>query len=100
LKQIDADDNQEDFYFNSIDPTFDERQLNVTKNWNLLLEAYKTELDLIYKNSKLEEMYCDIANRALSKCVEYGRKDEFLRFSEYLKTHLSHNIRTQEKNTG
>ena len=62
-----------------------------------MYDGYKTELDLIYKNTKLEQMYCDIARKALNKCVEYGKKDEFKKLCDNIKTHLSHNIRTYEK---
>lgn len=100
LQELDSQNNPEDFYFNCYNNDYDNQRIVIQKHWGLMFDAYRTELDLIYKNTKLEAMYCDIASKALNKCVEYGKKEDFKKMCENIKTHLSHNIRTFEKNWG
>ena len=73
LRSINSSPSSEEFYFDCYNTEYDEAKLAIQKNWNLLFDAYKTELDLIYKNTKLEEMYCNIAITALEKCVEFRK---------------------------
>ena len=67
------------------------------KNWKILIDAFRTELELIYKNKKLEDMYCTVGKKAFAKCKKYKKSLEFKRLSEVVKNHQYHNIRTIEK---
>jgi translation initiation factor 3 subunit A len=69
----------------------------VKKCWRILIDAFRTELELIYRNKKLEDVYCSFGKRAFAKCVKFKKTLEFKRLSEVVKSHQSHNIKTVEK---
>ena len=62
-----------------------------------MLEGYKTELELIYKNKKLEEMYCTVAKKAFKICKKYNRKSDFKKLCEVIRRHQSDNVKACEK---
>ena len=51
-------------------------------------ECYRTVLELLRNNSKLETSYCQVSLQAFQFCIKYDRKSEFKRLCELLKTHL------------
>ncbi|ODQ46630.1 hypothetical protein PICMEDRAFT_16475 [Pichia membranifaciens NRRL Y-2026] len=51
-------------------------------------ESYRTVLELLRGNNKLESSYCQVTLQAFQFCVRYERKSEFKRLCEILKTHL------------
>ncbi|RLN96376.1 hypothetical protein BBJ28_00025139, partial [Nothophytophthora sp. Chile5] len=51
-------------------------------------ETYRTVLDILKSNSKLEPLYKSTALQAFAFCVEYQRKIEFRRVCEILRNHL------------
>lgn len=51
-------------------------------------ETYRTVLDILKNNTKLEGLYKSIALKAFDFCVEYTRKIEFRRLCEILRNHL------------
>lgn len=51
-------------------------------------ETYRTVLDILKSNTKLETLYKTIAMKAFDFCEEYTRKIEFRRVCEILRNHL------------
>jgi translation initiation factor 3 subunit A len=54
-----------------------------------LWETYRTILDILRSNSKLEHVYHVVAQDALKFCRTYQRRMEFRHLCEMLRTHLS-----------
>ncbi|GMF11808.1 unnamed protein product [Phytophthora lilii] len=52
-------------------------------------ETYRTVLDILKSNSKLEPLYKATAMQAFDFCIEYQRKIEFRRVCEIMRNHLS-----------
>ncbi|CEG39840.1 eukaryotic translation initiation factor 3 subunit [Plasmopara halstedii] len=52
-------------------------------------ETYRTVLDILKSNTKLEPLYMVTAIQAFDFCVEYQRKIEFRRVCEIMRNHLS-----------
>lgn len=53
LRMIEEEDNPEDLYLNVLDKDLNiEKKDLVRKNWKILIDAFRTELELIYKNKK------------------------------------------------
>lgn len=98
LRMIEEEDNPEDLFLNVLDNNLDiAKKDRVRKNWRVLIDAFRTELEQIYRNKKLEEVYCNFGKRAFAKCQKNKKTMEFKRLSEVVKSHLSHNIKTFEK---
>ena len=54
-----------------------------------LHEAYRTTLNIISNNNKLERIYHETCKRAYNFCIKYERKQEFRRICQLIKKHLS-----------
>lgn len=57
--------------------------------FRFLWEVYRTVLDILRHNSKLEGLYREVAEGAFAWCQRWGRKSEFRRLCEILRHHLS-----------
>uniref|UniRef100_A0A1I8FUH8 Eukaryotic translation initiation factor 3 subunit A n=1 Tax=Macrostomum lignano TaxID=282301 RepID=A0A1I8FUH8_9PLAT len=51
-------------------------------------ESYRQCLDLLRNNNKLERLYHDVAQMAFRFCEKYGRKTEFRKLNDILRSHL------------
>lgn len=54
-----------------------------------LWETYRTILEIVRNNNKLESLYQETAQRAFSFCLNYKRNTEFRRLCTMLRNHLA-----------
>ncbi|XP_068668190.1 eukaryotic translation initiation factor 3 subunit A-like [Aristolochia californica] len=60
----------------------------VTPWFKFLWETYRTVLEILRNNSKLESLYAMTAHRAFQFCKQYKRTTEFRRLCEIIRNHL------------
>jgi translation initiation factor 3 subunit A len=92
VDDLEAENTPENLMLKSVSAESDkdraDREL-VTPWFKFLWEAYRTVLEILRNNNKLEALYAMTANRAFNFCVTYKRTTEFRRLCEILRNHLS-----------
>ena len=77
----------------------DKAQVELVLPWmKFLWEAYRTVLEILRNNAKLEAVYQGTAQRALNYCLKYARNSEFKRICDILRSHLA-NLNKYGNNT-
>ncbi|KAL6627533.1 hypothetical protein ACP70R_031259 [Stipagrostis hirtigluma subsp. patula] len=61
----------------------------VTPWFKFLWETYRTVLEILRNNSKLEALYAMTAHKAFQFCKQYKRTTEFRRLCEIIRNHLA-----------
>lgn len=61
----------------------------VTPWFKFLWETYRTVLEILRNNSKLETLYAMTAHRAFQFCKQYKRTTEFRRLCDIIRNHLA-----------
>merc|ERR1719502_634476 len=69
----------------------------VTPSLKFLWETYRTVLDVLRNNTKLDELYRDTCSRAFDFCLKYKRTVEFRRLCEILRNHIQSQTKTDPK---
>ncbi|CAF2027163.1 unnamed protein product [Brassica napus] len=70
--------------------TLDKETLDVDDPWfKFLWETYRTVLEILRNNSKLQALYAITAHKALQFCKQYKRPTEFRRLCETMRNNLA-----------
>jgi len=69
----------------------------VTPSLKFLWEAYRTVLDVLRNNTKLDELYRDTCTKAFGFCLKYKRTVEFRRLCEILRNHIQAQTKVDPK---
>ncbi|KAJ3313869.1 eukaryotic translation initiation factor 3 subunit A [Boothiomyces sp. JEL0838] len=92
IDDLEAAETPESLMMNTLsnEQSKDRTDRQVVTPWlRFLWEAYRTALDTLRNNARLEGVYQEVANEAFAFCLKYDRKTEFRRLCETLRQHIS-----------
>jgi hypothetical protein len=92
MEDLDNDDVDE-LFISSLDVNSKTEKDIVRNAWRTLWETYKTILETISKNKKLEDLYASVCHKSFEFCKRYKRKTEFKRLCESMRANLNAIIR-------
>ena len=74
----------------TLDSASDRADRELLTPWlRFLWESFRTVLDILRNNNRLESVYHGTCARAIKFCVRYQRKTEFRRLAEMVRNHLA-----------
>eukprot|EP00304_Pavlova_gyrans_P006868 CAMPEP_0206048998 /NCGR_PEP_ID=MMETSP1466-20131121/25635_1 /ASSEMBLY_ACC=CAM_ASM_001126 /TAXON_ID=44452 /ORGANISM="Pavlova gyrans, Strain CCMP608" /LENGTH=224 /DNA_ID=CAMNT_0053424081 /DNA_START=35 /DNA_END=706 /DNA_ORIENTATION=+ len=92
INDLDAEETPESILLSAMtgddQATRNEREV-VTPWLKFMWETYRTVLEILRSNAKLESLYQETAQKAFAFCVKYKRATELRRLCELLRNHLS-----------
>jgi translation initiation factor 3 subunit A len=91
IDDLEAGETPESMMLNTLttEDVKDRTDRQVVTPWlRFLWEAYRTSLDTLRNNAKLEGLYQSVANQAFQFCIKFERKMEFRRLCETIRQHM------------
>ena len=100
VSDLEAENTPENLMLKSVSAESDKDRSDretVTPWFKFLWETYRTILEILRNNNKLEPLYAMTANRAFAFCVTHKRTTEFRRLCEILRNHLSNLMKYRDQ---
>ncbi|CCJ30992.1 unnamed protein product, partial [Pneumocystis jirovecii] len=91
IDDLEASETPENIILSTVsgDQSKDRTDRAVVTPWlKFLWETYRTVLEILKNNARLEQAYQSTVNQAFDFCLKYSRKTEFRRLCDILRTHL------------
>lgn len=92
VDDLDATETPESLILSTVtgEDTQDRTDREVLTPWlKFLWESYRTVLEILRNNARLEHLYQEVAQSTFKFCLNYTRKTEFRRLCDLLRTHLA-----------